>query len=466
MSIDDRLYPLRRLYEGAPQIVKTGIGLAYRQLPPGWRHGRNFGKFAKEATESENWTMEARTAYQTEAVRRSLRAAAFCPYYQRRFLEHGVDPLRFEDLSELAEYPMLSKEDLILHRDAMLNQRIAASSRLYMSTGGSSGVPVGFYLHKGVSRAKEQAYLEAQWRRRGYQSGDPMAVIRGAVTSRDSDGSVCYYDASRNWLVLSSYHLTRERFPEYLRALNRFKPKHLHAYPSAALALAREMVERNSKLEFHFASILCGSEKLSPESQTFLETHFEAPVFHWYGHSERVVLAGQGRRSNHLYFWPGYGYVEFGPPNETSHREIIGTSFHNDVMPLIRYRTGDFVKIPDKIEGELPMTEVGEVVGREYEFLVSSKNRRVSLTAINMHDDVFEGLLAVQFFQSIPGLVEFRYQPGANWRSARLVSIRDGLNAKLGEDFELKLVEVKEVEKTAAGKHCWLLSRLGKEVVG
>jgi phenylacetate-CoA ligase len=360
---------------------------------------------------------------------------------------------------------MLSKEDLILHRDAMLNQRIAASSRLYMSTGGSSGVPVGFYLHKGVSRAKEQAYLEAQWRRRGYHSGDPTAVIRGAVTSRDSDGSVCYYDAGRNWLVLSSYHLTRERFPEYLSALNRFKPRHLHAYPSAALALAQGMLERNAKLEFRFTSILCGSEKLSPESQTFLEAHFEAPVFHWYGHSERVVLAGQGRRSNHLYFWPGYGYVEFGPPNETSHREIIGTSFHNDVMPLIRYRTGDYVKIPDEIEGELPMTEVGEVVGREYEFLVSSKNRRVSLTAINMHDDIFEGLLAVQFFQSIPGLVEFRYQPGAHWRSARLVSIHDGLNAKLGEDFDLRLVEVKEVEKTAAGKHCWLLSRLGKEVI-
>jgi phenylacetate-CoA ligase len=112
------------------------------------------------------------------------------------------------------------------------------------------------------------------------------------------------------------------------------------------------------------------------------------------------------------------------------------------------------------------LTEVGEVVGREYEFIVSSKNRRVSLTAINMHDDIFEGLLAVQFFQSIPGLVEFRYQPGAHWRSARLVSIRDGLNAKLGEDFDLRLVEVKEVEKTAAGKHCWLLSRLGKEVIG
>lgn len=466
MSIEDRLYPLRRLYEGAPQAIKSTIGLAYRHLPIGWRHGKNFGRFAKEAIESESWSKEAQIAYQTEAVKRSLRAAAECPYYQRRFLEHGVDPLQFEDLSELVKYPLLSKEDLIFHREAMLNQRIAASSRLYMSTGGSSGVPVGFYLHKGVSRAKEQAYLEAQWRRRGYQPGDPTAVIRGAVTSRVSDGSVCYYDASRNWLVLSSYHLNRERFPEYLRALNRFKPKHLHAYPSAALALAREMLERNAKLEFQFASILCGSEKLSPESQKFLETHFDAPVFHWYGHSERVVLAGQGRSSNHLYFWPGYGYVEFGPPNETSHREIIGTSFHNDVMPLIRYRTGDYVKMPDELEGELPMTEVGEVVGREYEFLLSDQHRRVSLTAINMHDDLFEGLLAVQFFQASPGLVEFRFQPGLSWKPRRLDTIREGLKAKLGEDFEIKLVEVKEVQKTAAGKHCWLLSQLGTEVTG
>lgn len=466
MSIEDRLYPLRRLYEGAPQAIKSTIGLAYRHLPIGWRHGKNFGRFAKEAIESESWSKEAQIAYQTEAVKRSLRAAAECPYYQRRFLEHGVDPLQFEDLSELVKYPLLSKEDLIFHREAMLNQRIAASSRLYMSTGGSSGVPVGFYLHKGVSRAKEQAYLEAQWRRRGYQPGDPTAVIRGAVTSRVSDGSVCYYDASRNWLVLSSYHLNRERFPEYLRALNRFKPKHLHAYPSAALALAREMLERNAKLEFQFASILCGSEKLSPESQTFLETHFDAPVFHWYGHSERVVLASQGRRSNHLYFWPGYGYVEFGPPNETSHREIIGTSFHNDVMPLIRYRTGDYVKMPDELEGELPMTEVGEVVGREYEFLLSDQHRRVSLTAINMHDDLFEGLLAVQFFQASPGLVEFRFRPGLGWKPRRLDTIREGLKAKLGEDFEIKLVEVKEVQKTAAGKHCWLLSQLGTEVTG
>jgi phenylacetate-coenzyme A ligase PaaK-like adenylate-forming protein len=224
----------------------------------------------------------------------------------------------------------------------MVNPEFTAKQRLYITTGGSSGVPVGFYLHKGVSRPKEQAYLEAQWSRRGYRVGDRVAVIRGGVTSSKARGGISYYDATRNWLILSSYHLTPERLPEYVAALNRFRPQHLHAYPSAALMLARGLEQAGLKLDFPLTSLLCGSEKLTAESQQHLEQFFGARVCHWYGHSERVVLAAQGRTSNHLHFWPTYGFVEFGEANADGHREIIGTSFHNHVMPLIRYRTGDY----------------------------------------------------------------------------------------------------------------------------
>jgi phenylacetate-CoA ligase len=180
-----------------------------------------------------------------------------------------------------------------------------------------------------VSRPKEQAYLEAQWSRRGYRPGDRVAVLRGGVTSDKARGGISSHDATRNWLILSSYHLTPERLPEYVAALNKFRPRHLHAYPSAALMLARGLEQAGLKLEFDLASVLCGSEKLARESQQYLEQAFAAPVFHWYGHSERVVLAGQGRASNHLYFWPTYGFVEFGEPDANGYREIIGTSFHN-----------------------------------------------------------------------------------------------------------------------------------------
>src|SRR6185503_18923590 len=102
----------------------------------------------------------------------------------------------------------------------------------------------GFFLHKGVSRPKEQAFLETMWQRGGYSDGARLAVIRGHVTSAETRGRIVSYDATRDWLLLSSYHLTAERLPEYLEALEKFKPDLLHAYPSSALQLA-EYLEKS-----------------------------------------------------------------------------------------------------------------------------------------------------------------------------------------------------------------------------
>ena len=460
MSLEDTLYPLLKLYEAAPQPLKSMAGRAYRAIPASLRYGQSYTRFQEEARAVESWNEETTKRYQIKALRDSLMAAAKAPFYAKRFAECGVEPAKLEALEQLADYPLLTKHDLILHREEMVNPEIDASQRLYITTGGSSGVPVGFYLHKGVSRPKEQAYLEAQWLRRGYRVGDRVAVIRGGVTSSKASGGISYYDATRNWLILSSYHLTLERLPVYVAALNKFRPQHLHAYPSAALMLARGLEQKGTKLDVALTSVLCGSEKLTSESQSYLEQAFCAPVFHWYGHSERVVLAGQGRTSNHLYFWPTYGFVEFGEPNVSGHREVIGTSFHNHVMPLIRYRTGDYVKLASAPAAELPMVEVEEVVGRDYEFLVSATGRRISLTAINMHDRIFDGLMAVQFYQERKGEVEFRYQPGPDWQGSTVEPMHRGMMKKLGDDFVLTLREVSEVEKTSAGKHKWLITTL------
>lgn len=457
MSLEDKLYPLLRLYEAAPQPVKSLLGRAYRALPVAWRQGEAYAHFQKEAHDCEHWDADTLQRYQVARLRESLIAASKAPFYTRRFAKAGVKPEQFESLEQLAAYPLLTKGDLLLHREEMVNPEIPASQRLYITTGGSSGVPVGFYLQRGVSRPKEQAYLEAQWSRRGYRAGDRVAVIRGSVTSSKARGRISYYDATRDWLILSSYHLTLERLPEYIAALKRFRPQHLHVYPSAALMLARGLEQTGMKLGFSLTSVLCGSEKLDADSQSYLERMLGARVFHWYGHSERAVLAGQGRHSNHLYFWPGYGHVEFGEPDAAGHREIIGTSFHNHVMPLIRYRTGDYARPAVVLDDELPMPEIEAVVGRDYEFIISATGRQISLTAINMHDRIFDGLLAVQFAQGKAGEVEFRYQAGPQWHPARVEPMRAGLLRKLGDDFQLTLREVAEVERTSTGKHRWLV---------
>ena len=182
--------------------------------------------------------------------------------------------------------------------------------------------------------------------------------------------------------------------------------------------------------------LLCGSERITEPQRQLLQSVFGCRAYSWYGHSERVVLAAEGRTSNHYYFVPQYGYVEFGEENAEGLREVIGTSFHNLVMPLIRYRTGDYVRLLENgKEREFPVPAALEVAGREQEFLLSATGRKISLTAFNMHDAIFNELYAVQFYQQTPGAAEFRYVGSPQFQPARLKEIESGIRRKLGADF-------------------------------
>ena len=343
MSLEDTLYPWLGLYERLTPSLKLAVGATYRRLPQRVRLGARYGAFHDLAAEVESWSTRQIADYQLDQLRTVLiHAAKHSPFYARHFAEAGFKPEQMTDLADLSGCPYVTKRNIADELYAMACDEPSRSARLRMTTGGSTGTPVAFFLHKGVSRPKEQAFLEAQWRRAGYFEGARLAVIRGRVTSANTRGSIAYYDPTRDWLMLSSFHLTIERLPEYLQEVERFKPDVLHAYPSTALQLAALLDQAGERWPAPLRCVLAGSERLTTPQRQMLEETFACPVYHWYGHRERVVLAGEGRTSNLLYFWPVYGYVEFGPPDDTGLCEIIGTSFHNLVMPLVRYRTGDY----------------------------------------------------------------------------------------------------------------------------
>ena len=461
MSLEDQLYPLLDSYNALPRWLQSILGAAYRRLPQSWRYGARYGEFKTLATAGETWSIDEIQNYQLRQLRAvSHHAANHCTYYQRSFLRAGFRPENLRSPEDLKDCPLLEKRHLQEHLNEMVSSEIKSSRRLYITTGGSTGVPLGFYLQKGVSRPKEQAFLDALWRRAGYFDGARVAVIRGHVID---SRRIASYDATRGWLLLSSCHLTPERLPEYLETLERFKPDFLHAYPSAALQLAEYLDQSAQTWRSPLRALLCGSERLTLPQKRLLERVFNCRAYRWYGHSERVVLAGEGAQSELFYFFPQYGFVEFGPPNEEGLSEVIGTSFHNLVMPLIRYRTGDYVRLaqPENPSSlEYPWPAAVDVAGREQEFLISGKGRRISLTAFNMHDAVFDDLYAVQFYQDQPGIAEFRYVAGPKFHSSRLAPIEAGVRRKLGDDFQVTFREVKKVEKTPRGKHRWLVSKL------
>ena len=462
MSLEDKLYPLLSLYDRLPQGARNFIGAAYRRLPRRIRYGRAYSEFRELAEASPSWSESDLHEYQLRELRRTLvNAGSYCPFYSRSFAKAGFRPDTMMSLDDLADCPSLTKQDIQQHFDDLTSAEIADAKKLYMTTGGSTGVPVGFHLQKGVSRPKEQAFLEANWRRAGYFDKARVALIRGHVTDSRSRGNIIAHDATRNWLMLSSYHLTDERIPEYLEVLENFQPDFLNIYPSAALQLADYLQRHNQRWRTPLQGVLCGSEQLTLSQKRLLNSVFKCRVLRWYGHAERVVLAAEGTDSDLFYFWPHYGFVEFGKPDENGLQEVIGTTFHNMAMPLVRYRTGDFVRLANpEARREYAWPAVEEIAGRRQEFLVTGSGRRISLTAFNMHDAIFDGLYAVQFFQSEQGIAEFRYIPSPEFHSSRLPQIEDGIRRKLGDDFRLVLRKVGEVEKTSRGKHTWLISRL------
>lgn len=464
MSLEDRLYPFLKFYQCSPAWFRETSGSLYRHLPRRLRFGKRYGEFRRLAIEAEKWSAERIQSYQLTQLRVVLHHAAnHCPFYKRSFARAGFHPETVHCPEDLSGCPLLEKKEVQEHLNEMSSDAIPSSRRLYMTSGGSTGIPIGFNLQSGVTRPKEQAFLETMWRRAGYFDGARLAVIRGHVTSSNADGDIAVYDATRDWLMLSSYHLTTSRLPEYLAHLEKFKPDLLHAYPSAALQLAEFLERAGQSWRLPLRGLLCGSERLTLSQKRVLERVFNCRVYRWYGHAERVVMAGEGTTSELFYFFPQYGFVEFGPPDEEGLREVIGTSFHNLVTPLIRYRTGDYVRVvgPGQTSNlEFPWPAVVDIAGREQEFLISATGRRISLTAFNMHDAVFDDLYAVQFYQEEAGVTEFRYVAGPHFSSTRLSAIQESIRRKLGDDFRISLREVRETEKTKRGKHRWLVSSL------
>ncbi|MDN5340179.1 MAG: hypothetical protein PWQ30_1288, partial [Euryarchaeota archaeon] len=119
--------------------------------------------------ESQRWSREELEAYQARALSRLLdHAYRNVPYYRRVFRERGLVPGDIRSPEDLKLLPYLTREDLQNNLPDLKARNYPESAFEYVTTGGSTGIPVGFYYEKGVSRAREWAFMKTQWDRVGY----------------------------------------------------------------------------------------------------------------------------------------------------------------------------------------------------------------------------------------------------------------------------------------------------------
>ncbi len=447
-------------------LIKKTARKFYYALPTHYRMGRKYRALRQFLQEAQWWPADRIATWQLQRLQNIVRYAYDnVPGYCALHKEAGLAP---NDLRSFADFKYLPLVDKNLLRDNLADftsRAIPQSQRIYVTTGGSTGEPLGFY-HTRSNDVREAAFLHMSFARCGWKPDESMAILRGAFIG--SEQQFWKFDRDKRHLLLSSYFLTEGSYERYIEKILKHKPQHLSAYPSSAAMLAALMLSRGETGRINFKTILLESENLYDWQKEQLRAAFpSAKIFGAYGHTEQAVLAAMCERSDAYHVWPFYGYAEI--LNATGYEaeagesgEVIATSFWNEATPFIRYRTTDLVR-----KGPSHCAHCGRqfhlfdaIEGRLQEFIVTKNGRYISMTALNMHSAVFDHVRQFQFYQDAAGKVVFKVirKEGYSENDSRM--IQRELRKKLGDDVELSLAFVDDIPKTGRGKHRFLEQRL------
>ena len=425
--------------------------------------GRSYWSWRQQLDVARNWPADSVADWQLVHLREIVRHAyERTPGYRVLFTQNSFHPRELSSLDDIHRIPFTTKQ---MFQERLESFTVKGKPGEYTTTGGSTGIPFGFYAPV-ADRARENAFIHAVWSNVGWKLGCVNAVLRGGFIGTQE--KPWEYDPYHRQLLLSSYYLTDRTLGVYLDVLRRFRPPVLQAYPSALNLLCRLLEAGDLAGGLSFDLILLGSEDIYPWQLAQFERIFpKTKLFGWYGHAEKAGFAHWCAGSRLYHVHPLYGYVELlrddgSEAEEGEEGEIVATGFYNTCTPIIRYRTMDRA-----VRGSARCEVCGHshllfshIVGRSHELIVTRTRRMISMTAINMHDAIFDPLRQFQFFQEEPGKVTFRYVSKSPLGTEQEQRIRAGLMAKLGSDVELSLHSVETIPRRASGKVSFLDQRL------
>jgi phenylacetate-CoA ligase len=413
---------------------------------------------------SESWSAEQLRTYQLSEIKRAVRHAyEHTKAYRELYDSAGVGPDSIQTLEDVAKLPIVDKEAI---RERLEDFSAHVQNRLYVTTGGSTGIPFGFYRDK-RSFSKELASKAHQYHRIGWKEGDRQFVFRGLPIK--GKNRMQFYPRF-NELRCSSYYLVPELMEAYRKRAFEYRPEWIRSYPSSAYIFAQFL--RDTGRAFPpVKGILCASENLYDFQKETLQEVFGTRVFSHYGHYEMAALAGFCEYEDTYHVLPQYGYAELMGPDgrpvtEPGQRgEIVATSFIMEATPFIKYRTRDFATLKswECSSCGRPYHVWERIDGRLQEFIVTSTGRLISMTAINMHDNIFDHIRQFQFFQEQRGRLTFKFIPKETCVADVVADMRKRLLIKLGDDVALEMESVPEISLTARGKHRFLIQKLSLE---
>jgi phenylacetate-CoA ligase len=383
-------------------------------------------------------------------------------YYRRVFDQNGVKITQIEKCWD--NVPFLDKGIIWQEQENILAVSITNNYVSHLTTGGSTGQPLGFYTLGGCD-AEHQEFL---FKIIGYKPGDKILALDGTVIPDNLLEQNIFWaiknstDLPYGRVALSSQYLNGENICRYVDFLNNFKPDIIRGYPSFISDIANYILHNNIKLSFKLKGVELTSESYYEYQIDNIRRAFNTRVFSQYGHAEALVFGYTVDDNMMTYCSPLYGYTEVIGDDGVHVKpvqigEVVVTGFFNYAMPFIRYRTGDLALFDGEENG---IVRLKQVFGRTQDYIYTERMDKILLTALVFarHYKAFQNIDRWQIVQNIPGEISFRIVKHPSFSKEDQAELSDNFYRIAGIKTNFEFVEA--IPLTHRGKSKFLIQNI------
>lgn len=441
-----------KYYNRVPISIINVVAPVYHLMPEAVRFTPTFVKERDWIKRIHQMTQEELHREEEKCLKRLVcYAYEHTEYYRELFNKNNINPREINTVKDIEKIPFLTKELLLENRDRMISDEFGKKELVYITTSGSTGVPTGFYVQKD-SHIRDLAYTFDFFGKYGYNTKSSKLMLRGKVFREQKRGKIYQWDAIKKELSINIFDMTPQNMEIYCRAIEKYKPDVAYGYMSAMYMLCKYIAGRKRKVEHQFKCFIGISEVITGEQKQFVEDIIHAPVLTFYGMSERVIIAKQLHESEEYIPEPLYGITELIDKEgkvitkNGVDGELVGTSLLNYGMPLIRYRTGDISSWAGK-------NRLANVSGRwKHDLLVGRDHCGISMTALNMHSEVFKYIERYQILQDKCGEAYIYIVPSKEFKEEYQQEIVRQFNEKTGGQIIFSVKVVEKINPNSNGK--------------
>ena len=357
-------------------------------------------------------------------------------YYRRQFDELKFSPYNFKDTKELEKLPTIDKQGVIDNFEKLLSKEEINYYTAY--TGGSTGKPLKILLDVD-STYKERAFVYHYWSKFGYDyKTSRMATFRGL----EFKGKIYKYNPIDNQIIFNPFSLNKDTIEDYVKMINKFNPEFIHGYASAIYNFCRLLRFSKVEMKCNIKSVCFISENVDKEQKKYIEETLNCTTNIFYGHSERVVFSEYYKDT--YKFNDLYTHVDFIEEKVDGIYKAACTGLVSRKMPLIKYVTDDAMIIKDgkiNIEGHW-----------DKELLIGKNGEKISIAAINFHNDIFNKILMYQFEQFKEGEIILNIVQDQELTKNDIDEINKVISNKVRDTLKVDIKIVDKIELTNRGK--------------